>query len=200
MLSVLTFILQRIRVYFRILAGKTPSVKDVNPAVAAEDALGPFVTSIAASVGAWKMPKAVDFVAVFEMLEEIAHQPRNPSLWDKFHGMLTSATKLPPIVIIREIQCLDHLTDAPELGREVFSRLFEYFEPRKQGQSHVPVIIETSDFLWSCMKQILSSQESFKAKEMGPWKREEAEEWLVRRTLEGQPAPVFTREEFHKVS
>lgn len=145
------------------------------------------------------MPKAVDFVAVFELLEEIAHRQKNPSHWDKFRGMITSATRMPPIVIIREIQHLDHLSDAPELGYEVFSCLFEYFEPCKQGQSHVPVIIETSNFLWTCMKQILLSQESFKAKQMGPWLREEAEKWLVIRKLDGQPAPVFTQEEFNKV-
>jgi hypothetical protein len=101
-------------------------------------------------------------------------------------------------VIFRDVQHLDHLSDAPELGCKVFSHLFEHFEPCKQGQSLVPVIIETYDFLWACRKKIPSSQETFKALQIGSWQRGEAEEWLVKHTLDGQPAPVFTQRRVHQ--
>ena len=147
------------------------------------------------------MPKAADFVSIFELLEEVARLQKDLSFWDKILTKPVAAFK-PPIVIVREIQRLDNLQDSAEqtaLGREVFSRLFEYFEPRKQGQSLVPVFIETSDFLWARLQQILSSQSSFKARRMGNWDRTPAEEWLVKHTLPGQPEPIFTQDEFDKV-
>jgi hypothetical protein len=181
---------------------KTPSAGTFKPVIDTGAAAGPWFQSLAAYTRARMTKpekKTADFVAIFELLEKIAQLQKSPSFLERV-GLKPPEAMKPPIVIIREIQHLEHLTDAPELGRQVFSRLFEYFEPYKQGQRHIPVIIETSDFLWVRMKQILSSQESFLATQMGPWQREEAEEWLVRCTLEGQPAPVFTPEEFNKVS
>lgn len=178
---------------------KMPSARIFEPAIATGDAARPWFQSLATYITARMIkPKAADIVTIFELLEKIALLQRSPSFLERIGFNSTEPTKT-PIVIIREIQRLDHLTDAPRLGSKVFSRLFEYFEPRKEGQNLVPVIIETSDFLWSRMNQILSSQESFKAKQMGPWQKYEAEEWLVRRTLEGQLAPVFTEEEFNMV-
>lgn len=140
-----------------------------------------------------------DFVAVFQMLEELAKLRRNRrTIWDK---LLRRPGKplLPPIVMIREVQRLDSVSDDPELGRRVFAKLFNYFEPRKQGDSRVPAILETSDFLWSRLKQILSSQESFIAFQMKFWDKADAEEWLVKHTLEGQLGPIYTQAEFDKV-
>jgi hypothetical protein len=180
-------------------AKRGPSGKIFEPAIATGAVVGPWFQSLASYIHVrMQKPKAADFVAIFDLLEEIALLQGSPTFLQKIGIKPTEAMK-PPIVIIREIQRLDDLSDAPELGREIFTSLFNYFEPRKQGQSHVPVIIETSDFLWSRLKHILSSFEAFKAKQMGTWKREEAEEWLVKCTLDGQPAPVFTQQEFNKV-
>jgi len=181
------------------ITGRVPTGNDARAIVQATGSFGTLLGTVR-NYGATKLfkPKEADFVSIFELLEEIAQLPPKRTLWNKIWRE-PGKPLLPPIVIIREIQRLDNLQDDPALGRKVFGALFEYFEPCKQGQSHVPVIIETSDFLWSRMKQIMSSQESFKAKQMGSWCKEEAEEWLVKRTLEGQPAPVFTQDEFDKI-
>ena len=172
---------------------------DMGATLAVAGSVGSFFTAVKDSVSTKLVPKEADFVSVFQLLEELASlQITTRTIWDKLLRR-PGESLLPPIVIIREIQRLDHVSDDPDLGRRVFAKLFEYFEPRKQGKSRVPNIMETSDFLWSRLKQLLSSQESFKAKQMRDWDKAEAEEWLVRRTLEGQPGPVFTQAEFDKV-
>lgn len=172
----------------------------IEPTVATGE-VGPWLNFISTYIGAlMKKPKREDFIRIFELLEEIARLQKNPSFLASISTKITSATEMPPVVIIREMQHLDHLSDAPELGRQVFARLFEYFEPYKEGQRHVPVIIETYEYPWSRLKQIFSSYESFFSRQMRPWCKEEAEEWLVKCTLDGQPAPIFTQEEFNKVS
>lgn len=144
--------------------GKTPNAKVLKPAVATGEAVGPWLTSVVAYIAArMRKPKTADFVSIFELLEEVARLQKDRSFLDSILFKPTAELKS-PIVIIREIQRLDSLSDDPELGRQVFSRLFEV---------EVSIIID--------------------------WDKAEAEEWLVRRTLEGQPGPVFTQAEFDKV-
>lgn len=176
-----------------------PSARTIKPVIDTGVAAGPWLRSLAAYFKAiMRKPKTVDFVAVFEVLEKIAQLQRNPSLWERI-GLKYVAEAKPPIVIIREIQRLDNMKQDEALGRQVFDRLFEYFEPRKQGQSRVPIIFETSDCLWGRLNQIISSHETYLALQMGPWQKGEAKDWLVRRILEGQLAPIFSEEEFNKV-
>jgi len=104
-----------------------------------------------------------------------------------------------PIVIIREIQKLDHLIEDQELGKETFRRLFEHFQPRKQGTSKVPVIIETSDFLWSRVQQMSESRESFKPYRVQHFNKEEIKDILVFCKDSRIQEQIFTEEEFNKV-
>jgi hypothetical protein len=133
-------------------------------------------------------PKEKDFVKIFELLEEIARLQRDHSFLETLQSKPKQELKT-PVFIIREIQRLDDLHDNPELGRMVFKRLFEYFEPYKQRQMRVPVIVESPLYLYSRLKQILSSQESFRGNPVGPWQKEEAESWLVNKNLRGQTSP-----------
>jgi len=178
---------------------KVPAAKTVENVITPAVAVGPWLVAMNDFITArLRTPKVADFVTIFELLEEIARLQQDPSFLDTLLRKPKRELK-PPIVIIREIQRLDDLNDDPELGRRVFERLFQYFEPRKQRESRVPVILESSDFLWSRMKELLSSKESFRPLVMPPLERADAEEWLVKQTLDGQTAPVFTEDEFEKV-
>ena len=105
----------------------------------------------------------------------------------------------PPIVVFRELEALDNLSDEPLLGRETVQRLFEYFEQRKQSNSKVPVIIETADFMWSRARQISDSRESFKQYFVPFFTREYLEEVLVNSKHPELQYQIFTQEEFDDV-
>jgi len=63
----------------------------------------------------------------------------------------------PPVLVIREVQRL--VGGAPA----IFKELFINFEPRKEGQSIMPVIIESSKFLASnTLSFLVTSRESFR--------------------------------------
>jgi hypothetical protein len=94
---------------------------------------------------------------------------------------------------------LDQLHEDPTLGIETMDRLFRFYQPRKQGRSKVPVIIETSDFLWSRVQQMSESRESFKPYRVPHFKKEELYNILVLAKDPLVPEQIFTEEEFEKV-
>jgi len=101
--------------------------------------------------------------SVLILLEQIAENPLKViKINQKLLSYFTNIQIKYPILVIREIQALDNLNEDAEIGKDVFYRLFQHFQPRKQGNSRLPVIIETSDFLWSRVQQMSESRESFK--------------------------------------
>lgn len=77
-------------------------------------------------------------------------------------------------------------------GKRIFDELFVAFQPRKEGTSRVPVFVETSDFLWARIRNLMENRESFRAFHLDVCPKPELQRDLVGRTLEGFAEPVFT--------
>uniref|UniRef100_A0A0G4HN14 Uncharacterized protein n=1 Tax=Chromera velia CCMP2878 TaxID=1169474 RepID=A0A0G4HN14_9ALVE len=93
--------------------------------------------------------------------------------------------------MIREAQNLAS-EEGEELAPELFKALLASFKSRKQGNSNVPVIFETSEFLWAKLLRVMvASKQSFKGYEVKEWLKDEGRKVLVPNT--------FTEEEFEKV-
>uniref|UniRef100_A0A0G4FIE4 AAA+ ATPase domain-containing protein n=1 Tax=Chromera velia CCMP2878 TaxID=1169474 RepID=A0A0G4FIE4_9ALVE len=104
---------------------------------------------------------------------------------------LHKKTSCRPILMIREAQNLAS-EEGEELAPELFKALLASFKSRKQGNSNVPVIFETSEFLWAkLLEYIVASEQSFEAYEVKEWLKDEGRKVLV--------PNIFTEEEFEKV-
>lgn len=78
------------------------------------------------------------------------------------------------ILIINELQDLDNIKDG-----SVSDKMLNYFRYRKQEMAVMPIIIETSDFLWSKKNCLLSNKESFTAIKVHLMKKKHMEKDLV---------------------
>uniref|UniRef100_A0A0G4HMI4 Orc1-like AAA ATPase domain-containing protein n=1 Tax=Chromera velia CCMP2878 TaxID=1169474 RepID=A0A0G4HMI4_9ALVE len=104
---------------------------------------------------------------------------------------LHKKTPCRPILIIREVQNLAS-EEGEELAPELFKALLASFKSRKEGNSNVPVIFETSEFLWAkLLEYMVASEQSFEAYEVKEWLKDEGRKVLV--------PNIFTEEEFEKV-
>jgi hypothetical protein len=115
-------------------------------------------------------------------------------IWNRFKNAPPKSIRT--ILIIREIQSLDKLNEDPKLGVETMDRLIRFYQPRKQGRSKVPVIVETSDFLWSRIQQLSESRESFQDYRVQHFKKEDLYNILVLGKDSRIPEQIFTEEEF----
>jgi len=106
-------------------------------------------------------------------------------------------TDKPPIILWRDIQNIDEIRNAPtdQWSQHLKDLLFIHFEPRKQRTSFLPVIFESSDFLWS-RSQMNFSLESFNPYLLKPLSQHVAQSWLVDGILDGFKEPIFTMDEF----
>eukprot|EP01129_Flabellula_baltica_P010529 TRINITY_DN4463_c0_g1_i2.p2 TRINITY_DN4463_c0_g1~~TRINITY_DN4463_c0_g1_i2.p2 ORF type:complete len:255 (-),score=47.52 TRINITY_DN4463_c0_g1_i2:111-875(-) len=84
---------------------------------------------------------------------------------------------LAPIVVIRELQQLEKVSDD---GHIYVDSIMSYFESRKQSAYMIPVIVETSDFRWLKRTHLLESRESFKMHYVAGFNRDLLFEVLVK--------------------
>ena len=97
---------------------------------------------------------------------------------------------LAPIVILREIQFLNRMG---ENGKEALREILDTLEKQKQKSRFVPVIIETSDYLWINTTNLLRSKESFRPEYVGLMNKDALKAELV------DELKVFNAGEWEKV-
>uniref|UniRef100_A0A0G4HRX4 Uncharacterized protein n=1 Tax=Chromera velia CCMP2878 TaxID=1169474 RepID=A0A0G4HRX4_9ALVE len=96
-----------------------------------------------------------------------------------------------PILMIQEAQNLAS-EEGKEFALELFNALLASFKSQKQGNSNVPVIFETFEFLWAKLLEVMvASEQSFEGYEVKEWWKNEGRKVLV--------PNIFTEEEFQKV-